>query len=137
MQHGPSRLVASQAQHTLQPQRTHPVLLIGDVPSGGEPHFEWRSGLVKNGSSRHAGLMFAALANQAMATRLAGSADNATSLADEVLGPTQPFQVIKTSFFAVEPVEELTPRLGVILPCNWLRINFTHPAILSIKELNG
>ena len=47
--------------------------------------------------------MFAALTNQAIATGLDGYAENAATRADEILGPTQPFQIIKTGLFTVEP----------------------------------
>ena len=113
------------------------MLLIGDVPSGCQPHFEGGPGFVKNGSRSHAGLVFAALTNQATATGLDGDADNAATRADEFFGPTQSLQIIKTGLFTVEPVHELTPRFGVILPCNRWRMAFTHQAILPSKELSG
>jgi len=113
------------------------MLLIGDVPSGRQPHFEGCPGFVKNGSRGHAGLVFAALTNQAIATGLDWYADNATTRADEFLGPPQPFQITKTGLFTVEPVHELTPRFGVILPRNRRRMIFTHQAFLPLKELSG
>ena len=113
------------------------MLLIGDVPSGCQPHFQWRPGLVKNGSRSHAGLMFATLAKQAIATGLYGDADNAATRADEFLGPTQSFKIIKTGLFTVEPVHELTPSFRVILTCNRWRMTFAHQAILAPKELSG
>ena len=81
--------------------------------------------------------MFAALTNQAIATGLDWYAENAATRADEILGPTQPFQIIKTGFLTVEPVHELTPRFGVILSCNRGRMTFTHQVILPSKELSG
>jgi hypothetical protein len=64
------------------------MLLIGDVPSGGQPHFEWRPGFVKNGSRCHTGLVLATLTNQAIAAGLDGDTNNATTWADEFFGPT-------------------------------------------------
>jgi len=72
------------------------MLLIGDVPSGCQPHFEGRPGFVKNGSRGHAGLVPAALTNQAIATGLDGDTNNAATRADEFIGPPQPLEIIKT-----------------------------------------
>jgi hypothetical protein len=113
------------------------MFLIGDVPSGGQPHFEWSSGFVKNGSRCHAGLVLATLTNQAIAASLDGDTNNAATRAGEFFGPTQPFQIIKTGLFTVEPVHELTPRFGVILSRNGLCMTFAHQAILPSKELSG
>src|SRR5664280_2260780 len=112
------------------------MLLISDVPSSGQPHFEWCPGFVKNGSRCHTGLVPATLTNQAIAAGLVGDTNNAALRTDEFFGPTQPFQIIKTGLFTVEPVHELTPRFGVILSRNRRQMTFAHQSILPSKELS-
>ena len=94
------------------------MFLIGDVPSSGQPNFEWCPGFFKNGSGGHTGLVLATLTNQAIATGLAGDTNDAATRAAELFGPSQSLQIIKTGLFTVEPVHELTPRLGIILSRN-------------------
>ena len=66
------------------------MFLMGDVPSGCQPHFEWRPGFVKNGSRCHTGWVLATLTNQAIAAGLDSATNNAALRTDELLGPMQP-----------------------------------------------
>ena len=113
------------------------MLLIGDVPSTGQPDFQGRPCLVKNGSSSNAGLMLAALAHQAVATGLDRSPNHPALWSNEFFGPTKPLQIVRAGLFAMEPVHEFAPGLGVVLTCNRLLRNIAHLAILPPKELSG
>ena len=58
----PRRLVAPQAQGSLQPQGAHPTLLVGDPPHRPKPRRQRGSGVLKNRPRRHRGLVGAARA---------------------------------------------------------------------------
>lgn len=63
VQHGPSGFVTPQPKHALQPQCADSVLLVGDVPNGGEPDTKLGTCLVENSPRRRCSLMSACRTN--------------------------------------------------------------------------
>ena len=67
MQHGPRRLIATHAKNTLQPQCADAMLLVGDVPNGGEPDAKLGARFIKNGACCYCCLMSACRTYQSTA----------------------------------------------------------------------
>lgn len=59
VQHGPRGLIAAQTKNTLQSQCADTMLLVGDVPNGGEPYAKLGTRFIENGARCNRGLMFA------------------------------------------------------------------------------
>jgi hypothetical protein len=89
VQHRPSGLVASQAQHPLQTKGADALLLIGQIPSAGQPHTQWRASLVEYRASGHRRLVTATAAHQARAARPIRLGCYAAIRANESLRPPQ------------------------------------------------
>ena len=50
VQHGPRCLIAAQTKNTLQSQCADTLLLVGDVPNGGEPDAKLGARFIENGA---------------------------------------------------------------------------------------
>jgi hypothetical protein len=89
VQHGPSRLIATQAQNTLKAQRADPMFLIGDVPNGCKPNTKLSSCLIKYGASSDRRLMATGWADQSGTTACVNFSDHATFGANKAIRPTK------------------------------------------------
>ena len=110
----------------------------GQVPGRGQPHPQWRSGLVEDGAGGHRALAAARAAHQSRPTGAVGRLRNTTRRADKFLRPAQPLQIGQASLFGAEPVQECVPVAGVVLAGFW-RYDMLdiHPVVPALLELRG
>jgi hypothetical protein len=113
------------------------MLLIGDVPNGGEPDAQLGAGLVENSARRCRRLMSACRANQSAATHSLDWGCHTALWADQTISPSQLLQVIPTRLFRVKPIKKLNPSRWVICPAYRGCLCGVHRAILPLVELKG
>ena len=109
----PSCLVAAQAQDPLQAQCTSSRLLTRDMPHRLEPHAQWLSGSLKDGSRSCRRLPVALQALELTSSRRTGSFPLA-SWASEALGPPNTPQIRSTRVLRGEPFVELLQSPGEV-----------------------
>src|SRR3990172_10835248 len=113
------------------------MLLIGDVPNGGEPDAKLGAGLVENSARRCRRLMSACRANQSAATHSLDWGCHTALWADQTTTPSQLLKVIPTRLFRVKPIKKLNPSRWVICPAYRGCLCGVHRAILPLVELKG
>jgi len=127
--YGPRRLVATQPQYSLQPQRAD------TTPH--QPYLQRRAGLVENRTRRHGALKTARPANEPCSVGPIWIIPATAARTNKALRPAQSFEVPQAVDFTGETVFELAPRLGIVLTGNWLMLGFARAAIMAQVELNG
>ena len=137
MQHRPCRFVAAQTKYPLQSERADPLLLVGQIPCGGKPNSQRRTGFVENGARANAGLMPTFTTHQPPATGSIRRACAGASRADKSQRPAQRLQVGLASFLRAKPIEEVIPGAGVVFPRNRTQFRFVHGGMLPQVELSG
>src|SRR5881296_421799 len=106
MQPLPSGMITAQAQNALQPQSTHAVFLIGDIPHGFKPKTQRLVRVVEQSACRCRNLMVALLAPEKTSLhrpslcRLASRANKST-------GPSQASNIVSAGLFGGKQVTKL------------------------------
>jgi len=113
------------------------MLLIGDLPNGGEPDAQLGAGLVENSTRRYRRLMSAYGANQSAATHSLDGGCHATLWAVQSISPSQLLQVFPTRQFGVKPIQKLNPSRWVIYSAYRGCLCAVHRATLPLVELRG
>src|SRR5271165_2010892 len=116
VQPGPGRLVAAEAENTLQPQSADAVLLVGDIPHRHEPHSQRLSGVLKDCPGRQRRLPLAPLAVQQPPRRHPRLARPPAMRAYEPTRPAQAPDIFAAGGVAAEPLVNLLKRPGIINP---------------------
>ena len=135
--YGPRRLVATQPQYSLQPQRADARLLTREIRRRSQPYLQRRAGLVENRTRRHGALKTARPANEPCSVGPIWIIPATAARTNKALRPAQAFEVPQAVDFTGEPVFELAPRPGIVLTGNWLMLGFARAAIMAQVELNG
>ena len=129
----PSCLVAAQAEHLLQPQRTPSGFLAGHVPHRLKPHSQGLLRPFKNRpppSERFRRRHFSTL--QVASIGQPGLAAS-TLRTSEALPPPNPLQKRQTRRFRREPIVELLQGSGIVNAANRMRPGLlSHPGILHL-----
>src|SRR5208337_2625406 len=116
VQPGPGRLVAAEAENTLQPQSADAVLLVGDVPHRHEPGSQRLAGVLKDRPGGQRRLPLATTAVQQPPRRRPRFTGPPATRADEPAWPAQASDVVAARRIAAEPLVNLLKRPGVINP---------------------
>ena len=137
VQHSPRRLVAAQTKNSLQPQCADAMLLVGDVPNGGEPEAKFGARFIKNGACCYCCLMSTCRTDQS-ATATSPNLRNHTALrTNQSVRPTELFQIVPACLFRVEPIKELNPGRWIVFPAYRSSCWRVHLTILPSVELKG
>ena len=116
------------------PSALAPFFLAGDIPHGSEPKPQRLTGVLKNRSGGHGGLMPTSRTDPAVMHGRPSLAPTATRT-DKTLRPAQRHEVSATGSVRGKPTLELQDRLGIVLghalhyrqgqvASNWLAHNF-------------
>src|SRR5271157_52540 len=130
VQPGPGRLVAAEAENTLQPQSADAVLLVGDIPHRHEPHSQRLSGVLKDCPGRQRRLPLAPSAVQQPPRRHPRLARPPAMRAYEPTRPAQAPDIFAAGGVAAEPLVNLLKRPGIINPGDKIS-GVLHPPRLS------
>ncbi len=114
VQPGPGRLVAAQAQHSLQAQGAHPILLAGDEPHRQQPHPQRLAGVLAHRAGCQRGFRVARRTPEHAPRRHPRFLDRAAPTAHEHGWPTQASNVVAATSLRLEPVVHLLERARVI-----------------------
>lgn len=114
MQHCPCGLIATQAQHALQTQCAHPLLLIREIPRRRQPDPQRCTSLVKDGARRHSALMPAVFAHQPNPARAIRHGRASATRARKSARPSQSFEIGGIRLLGREPIQKLVPRAGIV-----------------------
>ena len=109
----PSCSITPQSQNALQPQGTHPVLLIRHVPYGTEPKSQRLSRILKNRSRRNGRLETTPVAQVQPPPRHPGR-QTPTTRALEPTWPAHPNQILQTGLLRCEALLKFEKCLRVI-----------------------
>jgi uncharacterized membrane protein len=114
LQAGPSSLVASEAQQTLQAKRTDAVLLVSDPPDGAKPSPKRKMASMEDRPGRHGGLVSTVSAHHqgSLGGPVAGAGAPGTA---EAHRPAQASQVGSAVRFRCEPSLEFGNSARIIL----------------------
>ncbi len=129
MEPSPSCLVAAQAQDPLQAQCTSSRLLTRDMPHRLEPHAQWLSGALVDGSRSRRRLTVAPQALELTSGRGTGSLPMAL-WASEALRPPNTPQVRSARFFRGEPFVELLQSSGVVHAADGVSLIIANHALI-------
>ena len=115
MQHGPGRLVRTEAQEPMQRLGRYAVLCRGHIPGSSEPNREGRACAMEDcpGGDRHP-------ASTGCAPKPAiahpPTARGFAARADEAVGPAKPLEVVETCRIVREPRQQIRIAARVIAP---------------------
>ncbi len=136
VQHRPRGLLRADLKGLLQAESRDPVLGRSERLARGEPHRQQRPRPVEDRARRHLDPMAAGGAHDAAVAEPPASAVTALQ-AHEPLGPSHPFEVVKTAGIGAKPCLELAqgPRVvhaatGAGHPNSLLRLNGDPPSVI-------
>ena len=113
VQPDPSRLVAAQAQHSLQAKGAHARLLVRHIPHGPQPQAQWLVGVLEDRPGRDRSLMPAESTVQQPALD-PPALRMTTSRAPEAIRPAQLDKVLAAGLLRREALFELQDGPGVV-----------------------
>ena len=114
VQPGPGRLVAAQAQHSLQAQGAHPILLAGDEPHRQHPHPQRLAGVLEHRTGRQRRAAVASPASKHAAHRHPRLPSHPTTLTPESVRPAHAADIVAALGLGPKPVVHFIERARVI-----------------------
>ena len=113
MQQTPSRLIAANSKHPLQPKSTHSTLLAGDMPHRSKPHRKGQVATLKDCADSYRYLMAAATA-QPQSSVCRPCSFPITVWTNKTVRPTKRKKVLTTIFLGGESALKIQNGFGIV-----------------------